>query len=398
MLRHLLKYGFKTYVRNRPNLIWNIVFPFAYLAIFFMALFSLSDTNSGLDTIHLALVPGHAAVERSEVDGLKTFLAFAGEEGSWQDEEIIFSNNEESLFVFVEGEESEATTWLEEDKIDAMILIDDELSFKVNPIRRIAATVLHEALSSYERMSTTQEVLTAGYAEGKFTPPADVAEVEANRFLGIIKEGRSKAILSEFIFFFAALAYVSFFPISSGTDVIESIEPGQSPQALRKAVAPLSKWTHFFGALIPRWLTHLLLVVLAYGFTQVLGIDYGGDHLRIIALLLLGTSAAIFTGTAIGSLVPTGQGPKVALSISLPLLFAMASGMMASELHTLVMQYVPWLHNINPLGRVTNGLHALYAGTDLSRYIAQLQGLGIYIAVCFALTLLGIRRTRYESV
>ena len=123
-----------------------------------MALFSLSDTNSGLDTIHLALVPGHAAVERSEVDGLKTFLAFAGEEGSWQDEEIIFSNNEESLFVFVEGEESEATTWLEEDKIDAMILIDDELSFKVNPIRRIAATVLHEALSSYERTSTTQEV------------------------------------------------------------------------------------------------------------------------------------------------------------------------------------------------------------------------------------------------
>ncbi len=72
--------------------------------------------------------------------------------------------------------------------------------------------------------------------------------------------------------------------------------------------------------------------------------------------------------------------------------------MMASPLHSVIMKHVPWLHNWNPLGMITNGLYALYAGDSLARYNQQLLGLGIFILLCFGLTLIGIRRTRYESI
>ncbi|MDD2427911.1 MAG: hypothetical protein PHV73_07450, partial [Eubacteriales bacterium] len=104
------------------------------------------------------------------------------------------------------------------------------------------------------------------------------------------------------------------------------------------------------------------------------------------------------TGTALGALLPGKQGPKVALSISIPLLFALASGMMASPLHSLIMEKIPWLHNWNPLGMISNGLYALYSGGNLERYYQQLFGLGIFNLVCFALTMLGVRRSRYESI
>lgn len=402
MLRHLIKYNFKTYIGNRLNLFWNFLFPFAYMVIFFMALFSLSDGSSGLDMIRLAVVPVHENESaESKTEALKSFFEFDGHEGIWDGEALEHpAGTEKTLLLYTESNETDSLKWLENETIDAMILVDDEISFKVKPGSSLTPTVLHEILASFERVNKTQTSITSGYQEGRFTPPSasDTEQLEANRFIGIDKSNRRTAIYSQFIYFFAALAYITYFPLNTGVEVIESIEPAQSDQALRKYVGPVSKTKHFFGALIPRWVAHLLLIVLLFAFTQLLNIDYGTDYPRIILLLFFGTSSAIFTGTALGALLPGKQGPKVALSISIPLLFALASGMMASPLHSLIMEKIPWLHNWNPLGMISNGLYALYSGGNLERYYQQLFGLGIFNLVCFALTMLGVRRSRYESI
>ena len=402
MLRLLIRYNFKTYIGNRMNFIWNFIFPFAYIIILFMALYALTEGSSGLDTIRVSLVPANESISiERKTEELKSFLSFDGQEAVWKDGSLEHpSGSEKTMILYTQANETDSLGWLTDDKIDAMITVDEELSFKVKPGTSLSSTVLHEVLAAFEKVNLTQNTIMAGYQDGRFTPVDDTetADLEANRFAGIDKSNRRAAIYSQLIYFFSALAYVTYFPINSGIDAVESIEPGQSAHALRKAVAPVTKIRHFFGALIPRWAAHLLLIVLLFGFTRLLKIDYGTDYLRIILLLLFGTSSAVFTGTALGALLPAGQGVKTALSISVPLIFALASGMMASPLHSIIMKHVPWLHNWNPLGMITNGLYALYAGDDLTRYNQQLLGLGIFILLCLALTLIGIKRTRYESV
>ena len=402
MLKHLIKYNFKSYVGNKINLIWNFIFPFAYITILLLALFALTGDSIDLEAIRVVLVPANTneSIE-SKTKALEDFFKSAGYEGVWEGEELTHpAGGEDALILYTEANKKDSLDWLENEKVDAMILIDEELSFTVKPGTSLTPTILHEVLASFEKVNKTQSTIIAGYQDGRFTPlsESESKELENNRFLGIDKTDRSTAIYSQFIIFFAALAYVTYFPINGGIDVIESIEPSQSAHALRKSAAPVSKTKFFIGALIPRWIAHLLLIILLFCFTQLLRIDYGKDYLRIILLLILGTTSAVFTGTALGALLPTRQEPKVVLSITLPLLFAMASGMMASPIHTLVMEHVPWLHNWNPLGMLTNGLYALYTDSDPARYNRQLMGLTIFCLVCLTLTIFGIRRTRYESI
>ena len=401
MLRHLIKYNFKSYLGDKNNLIWNFIFPFAYMIIFSVALFSLTDGGKPV-TIRVAVVPANTSESIADKTlELKNFFKFDGDEGVWIGEDLEHpAGSKETLILYTQANEADSLDWLKNEKIDAIIAVDEELNFKVKPGTSLAPTVLHEVLASFEKINKTQNAIIAGYQDGRFIPLSDSEseEVEANRFIGIDKTARHTAVYSQLIYFFSALAYITYFPINSGVHIVESIEPDQSDKALRKYIGPVSKVKHFFGALIPHWISHLLLIILLFGFTQLIKIDYGKDYPRIILLLLLGTSSAVFTGTALGALLRGKIGLKIALGISIPLIFALASGMMASPLHSFFMEHIPWLHNWNPLGMISNGLYSLYTGESPARYYRQLAGLGIFSLICFVLTIFGIRKTSYESI
>ena len=114
-------------------------------------------------------------------------------------------------------------------------------------------------------------------------------------------------------------------------------------------------------------------------------------------MIWLGTLASIVTGCVIGSIFK-GNGIKSAFAIGLPLLFGAASGMMSEVVHEAVMVNVPWLHNYNPLGRVTNGLYASAVEGIGSRYYDQLIGLALYIVIGLIITSLLVKEDQYESL
>ncbi len=397
MTSHLLKYSFKTYLQNKLNLVWNFIFPFAYIGIFFLAMFSLS--RGDMVSIRLAIVLPEAKLEESiaRIDELESFfLAAGGKISSSVEDSDSLAQEQKSLIIYLKAKEEEAIRWLKEDKIDALIHVRPELEYVVKPGRPLAATIAKEILSVFNRLDKIEDKVGDLYKKGLIL--VEGQEFARSNFLGLDKSQRPKSIDPQFIYFIASLAYVAYFPIASGLDAVESIEPGQSLGARRKAVSPLSKQKLFLAALLPRLFSHLLLTILLYAFTQLLGIDYGPLHGQIILLLLLGTTAAVFTGTVIAALLPARQGIRLSLAIGLPLLFAVASGMMASPVHSLIMEHLPWLHNFNPLGLITNGLYALSAGGDIARYSLQIKLLAAFDIFCLSLTLIAIRRTVYESV
>ena len=100
-------------------------------------------------------------------------------------------------------------------------------------------------------------------------------------------------------------------------------------------------------------------------YINLLGINLGNNYLQIIVLLILGTTSAILTGTAIGALFNFNTGLKMGISIALPLVFSFASGMMYNGMPRIIAQYIPWFNKMNPIGIISKGLYMLYSDPTL---------------------------------
>ena len=119
---------------------------------------------------------------------------------------------------------------------------------------------------------------------------------------------------------------------------------------------------------------------------------------HILILLLLGVFTGVFLGAAIGSLFKGTPGIKTALGIGLPLVMGFLSGMMSSHVRKMIKNSAPFLQKINPVSLVTEGLYSLYNYSNLDRYYEIITRLGIFLVIAIVLTIIGLRRSNYESI
>lgn len=402
MLSLISKYELKKYLGNRSNIIWNIIFPLAYFTFFYFALSNIaSDDANVLPTLHVSIVEGEKG------DQLVDFFdQLDSVEGDYDEEGVLTAKSdlpEEGFILYKRGESLEvAKENLINNRLDAVIIPGEEVEFQTSLGVSMTPTIMKQVLQGFERVQKLTDSMEKGFREGNIPlvqlSEQEIEDLKASAFEGINTDGRKEGINMERLYFYASLAYLSFFPINSGLEAVSSTEANQSKQAMRKALSPISKRKRFFGAFLPPLLVHVLLIVLTYGYTQLLGVDYSGHHPEIILLIILGTCAALTTGTLIGSLFAGKEGLKMGVSIGLPLVFAMISGMMSVEMHNSIMQSMPWLHNYNPLGRVSNGLYILTAEGASTRYFDQITGLIVYVVGALVLTLVFLRRDNYESL
>ncbi len=477
MLSHLLRYEGRIYIRSKDVLMWGVLFPFAFLTIFGLALRGLiSGQGMQIDPIKTAYVRmddkagrlafadmmggGPAGVEGSiglkgetvppsalpaeglsdlptwsaEIktatapEALEQLLTRGGEitledfllsvgatRGEWQGDRLVSEKIEageeteqdkENFLTLVQAKDAaEGEQWLKEKKVNALIYIDDPIYFKTRGDSSFDAMIVRQMIEGFTHFSDICKSIAEGYIRGDFPMP-DAAtftksatdDLKANLFQGINKSNRNRSIDGNMSFFFAVLAYVIFFPISAGVEAVAHVEADQTGGGLLGAVSPVSKGKRFFASFLPKILFQIVLGLLFYGYTQILGIDYGGRHGYIILMIIIGTLAAVLTGTALGSILPVSAGVKTGLGVALPLAFGFCAGMMSKEVQTLLIEKAPALLAINPIAMMSNSLYALNGDGDLSRYFYQIAGLGIYTAVCAVLTIVGMRRLRYESL
>lgn len=385
MLRHFFKYELLASLRNKDTIIWGIIFPIAYLMIFYFAMYSLNSDKGEISTLHLVILPGE---EQEIVDFLEEQIDAKKadvKDATWTDPET-----EEETFltyaVIEEGEELD--TMLETNVVDGVVNPKDQSTITVSmgdPIRR---TIIKKVMEGYGMVKEMGETMEEKQIR-------DFAR--APRYEKLNTENREEGLSIVKNFFFTAMAYVAFFPLHTGLDVVKFTEANQSKVAMRKAVAGVSKAKRFLGGFLPVLLFHLVLTFLTYIYARFLGMDLGTQHAHILLLLFLTTLSALITGSTVGSL-PLPYGLKKVICIALPLFLGFIGGMMNEAVHTSVMKVMPWLHTMNPLGRASNGLYILYAEGVSTRYWDQITGLLVYIGIAAVITLIGLRRDRYASL
>ena len=86
------------------------------------------------------------------------------------------------------------------------------------------------------------------------------------------------------------------------------------------------------------------------------------------------------------------------LGTAIPLLLASLAGMMAHQVKYYVQKYAPWIQEINPINKITDGIYSLFYYEGYERYLQNITVLLMITAVFVLLTLFNLRRNQYEGL
>lgn len=434
----LISYEFKAFLREKNYIIWMLIFPLAYFTVFYFSIgrsihtasFEIDPFSVGIlteETAQAGAAAGTKAGSETAEAGKTAETAAGANAAQAGDDELLKSVLQDLDFIELKTESpsrEDLEQDLREEKLAAYIYKNDQglYQFMTAKNKVQISSSLQQVLEWVNQGILTGTSIREGFMEGhlQLSPELQAAyremlasssrepgkedmaslpsgTAEPVTFEGVQMESKGKGLTPDYITLFAALAYLAFYPIQAGLTCTDQVQANQSRIALRKATSPVSKRKLFFASLIPLVLFQSLVTLLAYAYSQALGIEFG-DHGGVILLILLGTLAAIFTGTLLGALFPKKPGLKMGLSIMLPLLFSMMSGMMSFTVSQAFRKSVPWLADHNPVSLITRGLYILYAQGWGPLFNQKIYSLLIYIAVTAALSFLLIRRDDYESL
>ncbi|HHT24928.1 MAG TPA: ABC transporter permease [Clostridiaceae bacterium] len=420
MFRHLLKYSFKVYFYNKANIMWNFIFPFMFISVFFLALGNFKDPTAEFskDPLKIAII----ATDQQEAENLVEFLSHFGEEGVLEDTELQDTSSDDIFLKYQLTDTENADQLLTDQTVHAIVKADNPVEILAyNDLSKVKSSLLNQFLESYESVRKTTTAIGDRYADEKFSDLESfgISQLSEQDFNAIMeqakmdiqakhdqtidifaKESETTELTTSplLIYFFAAIAYIAFFPTNAGVSTLEEVTANQSGVGLRNSVTPISKTKMFFAVFIPRWIIHCIFTLVIYLYVNLLGVNLGDNYIQIIVLLILGTTSAVLTGTAIGALFNFNTSLKVGISIAIPLVFGFASGMMYNGMPRVIAQYIPWFNKLNPIGIVSRGLYMLYSDPTFIRFNQQVIYLLGIIGITLILTIFGLRRNSYESI
>lgn len=418
MLRQI-QYQFLIYLRDKNNFIWNFIFPFAFTLIYIMAMYALPTGSYKPDPIKIAVVeekeaeaPAHnryalsfrkflsymdADAEACEMteNGLRPLEAKAKETDQSKKEE-------QALIKYAFADEEEALTWLRQGLVYAVVYPGSETYFTVKDTNAtVAPLILNGVLDSFMQTNANIEQIQKSVEEGRlsFTDLFKVQEQFSYENIRHIDKSQRKQGLSErTCYHFAMAAYVCFYPVSAGILAVSGTEAYRWSVAMRETVSPRSKRKRFLIHILPVLCIHLILTSLFFFFLRALVPSFSDAGPWIYLLFITTSLAAIFTGTAIASLFSFSQNVAMAMSIAIPLIFGFTSGLMNIGVRNAISNSFPLWHKINPLGACSTALYILKSGGGLARFQEYYFSILIYTCIAALLTLIGLRRSSYESL
>ncbi len=285
-------------------------------------------------------------------------------------------------FSATNGSLEEAKRKLESKEIDAYITKDNTLFINGKNEKN---TIIKEVLREY---SNTQRI------------------VQDVKSFPVLKEHIvSKSIIDrpgaspEVLFYFALLSLIILTSSTVGVDLYCKLSADKKEQGKRLNIVPKSKLSMFFATYLTDAFIHIIISIFITVFvTYTLKIPFNDMLLEIIGLIIVGTLFSLSFGIIISSILNLTQGATTTIVAFLNIILCFFGGMMNIQMLHIVETKLPFLTYVNPANLISKALQGVYYYQNLDMYLKNLGILSTMAVVCFALSVLIIRRRRYESL
>lgn len=396
-MRKLFAYHLKQIIRQREALIWGFSLPVVLLLIFSMVFRPTTKEDLSLPVSRIGLIQGQEA-------DFPDFMAnLEAKKGVWKNQKWTEETPEKNAKLpLVYGNFStlkEARAAMNAGAIDAIVLDAKDGKYETRMARSYVLMVVQQVLRSYQTKTNMEEIAKSAVTKAPTSVPAVAQEqkVEALEVNPDLRKGGVDQMLS---FQFACIANITFYAFSMGNHLLDNLHANQSPLGLREQISPLERRKSFvlhFGAYLVIYIGFTLVL---YLLLRLLGVEVATktNIWALLLLLFLGQCCGIVIGVVVAALLPEAKGVRQAIGILLPLFLGFLSGMMVSGVRTSVQAAAPLLDALNPVNMVNDGLYGLYTQGVGEIYHTAMAHLAITLVLFLGITIIALRRDRYESL
>ncbi len=285
-------------------------------------------------------------------------------------------------FTVTEDSLENAQKLLEDKKISGYITKDNKLHINA---KNENTTVIKEILREYINVRSV-------FSETNSFP----VKKENIVIKSIVdRPGASPVVL----FYFALVSLFILTSTTVGVDLFCKISADKDEQGVRLNIVPRSKIRMFFEGYLTSSLVHIFISITITVFvTYVMNIPFKDLLFEIIGLIIIGTFFSISLGIIISSIIKLKREALTGITVLLNLILCFFGGMMNVSILHFVQTKLNFLTYINPANLISQALQGSYYYGDLNIYFRNLGILSIMAIVCFTLSVLIVRRRRYESL
>lgn len=389
MFLHNFKYSLKILLRNKELLFWTFIFPII-LGTFFSMAFSNIEKEESLNIIDIAIVDSGFYQDNDIYK--KTF------------EYLSDKNNKDRLFNTVVTNLDNAKKLLIDNKITGYLLFcSDDVRIVVfkNGINETILKYVVDEIESQKEVSSNlikKEIMDnngeVNYSDliNKINGLFNDDQVKLNN---ISNKNLSYTMVEFYTLIAMAALYGSIIAMTATNKAIANV----SNVGMRSSVAPIKKSMILLGGFLASYIVQVIGLSLLFIYTIfVLKVDYGNDFLAVVLLSLAGSLAGLSLGVTVSTLIKSSEGTKTGIIIAITMFWCYLSGMMGISTKYLFDKNLPFLNKVNPAGMITDGFYSLYYYGVGSRFEKNIISLIIFSLLLFLISLISLRRQKYDSI
>lgn len=389
MFLHNFKYSLKILLRNKALLFWTFIFPII-LGTFFNMAFSNIEKEESLNIIDIAIVDSHFYQDN---DIYKKTFAYLSDK-----------NNKGRLFNTVVTDLDNAKKLLTDNKITGYLLFSlDDVRIVVfkNGINETILKYVVDEIESQKVVSSNlikKEIINnngeVNYSDliNKINDLLSDNQVKLNN---ISNKNLSYTMVEFYTLIAMATLYGSIIAMTATNKAIANV----SNVGMRSSVAPIKKSTMLLGGFLASYIVQVIGLSLLFIYTIfVLKVDYGNNFLAVVLLSLAGSLVGLSLGVAVATLIKSSEGTKTGIIIAITMFWSYLSGMMGISTKYLFDKNLPFLNKLNPANMITDGFYSLYYYGVGNRFEKDVISLIIFSVMLFLVSLISLRRQKYDSI
>ena len=387
MFNHSFKYSLKILFKSKALVFWTLLFPI-FMGTFFKLAFNDIENSEKFNVIDIAIVDNEEFNNNSIYK--QTFETLSDED------------NKDRIFNTKYVSEYEASKLLEDNEISGYIKLENDepkLVFKSNGINQtIFRYVVEEIVETNEIINNyVVSELKKGEIDYKKVY-AKISELTNDNNINI-KDISASNLSYTMIEFYTLIAMTCLYGGILSMFVLNKNLANMTPEGKRISMAPLSKIKVVLGSLSAGYVVQVLGLALLFIYTLfVLNVDYGNNLLLVILLSLAGSLAGLSLGIFIASIIKGDENKKTGIIIAITMTGCFLAGMMGITMKYIIDSNVPFINKINPVAMITDGLYSLYYYSTYDRYIFNLVSLLVFSAILLIISMISLRRQKYDSI
>jgi len=371
---HLLKYSFLHKVRDFSMVFWPLVFPLL-LGTLFYAAFGRA-TTADFETVETAIV-------RAE-DADTAFFDYLDE----------LEDSSPELLHISEMTAEAADAALLEASVSGVFTVGSEPSLTVAS-NGLPESILESVLESYLTGKHTMLQVYETHPEHM----ADAAEKikEYDEIVIQVSLGGNNANGNN-QFFYTLIAMACLYGAFIGLGAAMTLQANVTPLAARKCAASTRKLGLVFSELLTAFGIHLCNMLILLGYLKLLGLCFNGLLSLMLLVIFFGTLLGVSLGVFVGSFGKVREGVKVAVILSVSMTGSFLAGLMSAPVKHLVDKAAPMVNLVNPAALISDAFYCINVFEDNARLTRDIGILAAETAVLVILSLLMVRRERYDSI